>query len=412
MFANDTDQYYSYLVATFIEGDLSFSFDNAYWLHEGPKGILIQKMSCGVAIMELPFFLAAHFHCKLAGIEATGYNAIYNYWIAFGVLLYVFSAFIILRKLLLRYYSDFSVMFTLIALFLATNLMHYSIKESGMAHAFLFFVVTVILHFSDKYNREGKTKDFYLAIIFCGLATVMRPTHALSILVPLFYGIRNIGDFYHRIKSLLDLRIIFIAVVLFLIPVAPQLAYWKYSSGKYLYFSYSDEGFFFADPKIFDVLFSFRKGWLIYAPVMTLSLIGFFLKKVEVPTKAAFYLFFFPSLYIISCWWTWWYGGSYGMRTLIDFYPILAFGLAATIHKFSTSIAMKLVAVAMLALFVTHGVLGTVKYKYCEIHWDSMTAKAYFYNMTHWSFKGNAWEEFQPLLETPDYEGAKDGTNR
>jgi hypothetical protein len=42
--------------------------------------------------------------------------------------------------------------------------------------------------------------------------------------------------------------------------------------------------FYFLDPEIISGLFSYRKGWLIYTPVMAFGLVGmFFTRKSATP---------------------------------------------------------------------------------------------------------------------------------
>ncbi len=62
--------------------------------------------------------------------------------------------------------------------------------------------------------------------------------------------------------------------LLFMLPIFPQLLYWKLVSGNWLFYSYGNEGFDFLHPHIFDGLFCFKNGWLSYTPIMLFGLIG------------------------------------------------------------------------------------------------------------------------------------------
>ena len=44
-------------------------------------------------------------------------------------------------------------------------------------------------------------------------------------------------------------------------------------------------------------------------------------------------VFLVLNVYIIFSWWSWWYGGSFGARPMIDSYGILAIPLAAMIEQ-------------------------------------------------------------------------------
>src|SRR5690606_12661650 len=94
----------------------------------------------------------------------------------------------------------------------------------------------------------------------------------------------------------------------------------------------SDEGFDFLKPHILGCLISYKKGWLTYTPIMVLSLIGFVpLYKKQ---KAIFFgilVFSLVSLYITFSWRCWWYGGSFSMRAVVQYYALLVFPLSAFI---------------------------------------------------------------------------------
>ena len=107
--------------------------------------------------------------------------------------------------------------------------------------------------------------------------------------------------------------------------------YWKLQTGQYLYYSYpDDQGFFFSNPQIWNNLFSWRKGWLLYTPVMIFALAGIPLlwkqnRKFFVPVL----LFVVVIIYVTSSWWDWWYGGGFGIRPYIDLYGVMAIPMAA-----------------------------------------------------------------------------------
>jgi hypothetical protein len=200
--------------------------------------------------------------------------------------------------------------------------------------------------------------------------------------------------------------LILIAIFAFLVLV-PQMIYWKTVTGNWIYYSYGDQGFFFLNPHLTDVLFSFRKGWFIYTPVMIFAVLGIYLLFRN--NKA----FFLPVLillavylYVVSSWWCWWYGGSLGQRELIDIYPVMALPLATVIHWVYKRASLWHYLAGLLVLFsVLLGAFYNVQYYYGAIHWDSMTRRAYFdsFGRVHPS------PRFQKLLKSPDYDRALRG---
>jgi len=188
----------------------------------------------------------------------------------------------------------------------------------------------------------------------------------------------------------------------------PQLLYWKSVTGTWLYYSYgTNERFFFDNPHLLSVLFGFRKGWLIYTPVMIFALIGIGMlwknnKKYFYPTV----LFLITNIYVVSCWWCWWYGGGFGMRALIECYAVLAIPLATFLtwmvkQKLPAKIPLLIIFVAITTLSVFH----TFRYHFGTIHYDAMTKEAYFHSF--WRVRSN--KEFKSLLIDPDYKAARKG---
>ena len=114
------------------------------------------------------------------------------------------------------------------------------------------------------------------------------------------------------------------------------MLYWKAASGKFLYYSY-DGGFDFLHPNILRGLFSLRKGWLVYTPVMTLALLGIPLmwnRYRELFWVCAVYIV--VTIYVTFSWTSWWYGGSFGQRPMVETYALLLFPLGVFFRSVST----------------------------------------------------------------------------
>lgn len=188
----------------------------------------------------------------------------------------------------------------------------------------------------------------------------------------------------------------------------PQLLYWHHTTGRWVYYSYTDEGFFWLDPKIWQVLFSGRKGWLLYSPSLALAVAGFFYLRKTAPA----YTWVLPVLvavwvYIVSCWWTWWYGGSFGMRPMIDLYALLGLPMLALFEALRKARTWAKAAMAILVpLLIYINLHYTFLFRYGVLHWDSLTYRAYWY-----ARPGNHIDPkvMETLLESPNYAAAKAG---
>jgi hypothetical protein len=108
------------------------------------------------------------------------------------------------------------------------------------------------------------------------------------------------------------------------------MSYWYVRTGSLFYDSYINPGvgLDITSPYIFESLFSFKKGWFVYTPVMIFSVIGFFFfLKQKKEIALSFFLYFLFTSYIIFSWTEWWYGAAFSNRPLITVYPILAISL-------------------------------------------------------------------------------------
>ena len=413
---SDVVSYYAYLPATFIEkdhtlhfiDDTSRSYAGLYWPERTPNGGLAIKTSMGLSMMYAPFFFMAHLFSESLGYEANGFSVPYAFALMFSCLIYLFIGFLFLRKVLLKYFSDIITTFTLIIIGTGTNLYWYATVEAPMSHGYSFALFCIFLFLVEKWYANQKWSiSIFLGLIF-GLITLIRPSNGFIAFFFLLFGIVKRENIFERLKLFwLNYKKIIAIILCVLVVWIPQLLYWKSVSGEWFYYSYGGERFFFNDPKILEVLFSFRKGWLIYTPIMICSLIGMgLLWKMNRRYFFPILVFFICNLYVISSWWCWWYGGGLGMRSLIESYAILAVPLAACLTWVSKrKIVMKVLLTVLILGLYSQSLFHTIQYYYGAIYWDSMTKKTYFDSFWH----VRPSEKFNSLLIEPDYEAAKNG---
>jgi hypothetical protein len=200
------------------------------------------------------------------------------------------------------------------------------------------------------------------------------------------------------------------AVVSFLCVVSIQLIYWKYVSGDWIVYSYQEQGFNFLKPHLTDCFFSFRKGWLLYTPIMVFALLGFIpLFKREKLLFWTIFVFSFLFIWIAFSWDIWWYGGSIGQRAMIQAYPVLAIPMGFFLEKQLFSSKNTRFIVAFLAiLFVYHNLWLTHQaHKGGLIDVDAAT-KHYFLRML---WRWDAPRETKKLLDGKDiFEGTPQNT--
>jgi hypothetical protein len=406
----DVISYYAYLPATFIYHDLkldytkSGKFGDKVWPIVTPEGHRVIKTSMGLSFLYLPFFLLAHANALLFGLEADGYSYIYSFWLLIGNIFYVTLGCVFLRKVLLKYFCDSTVFFTLIVTYFGTNLLLYTI-EGAMSHSYNFFLVNVFLYLIIRWHEQPSFKSsFWIGIVF-GTIIIVRPVNILFSLVFIFYGVTDFNSL--KEKFLLIIRYYYLILLILAAVVLmffPQMCYWKYVTGKWFYWSYVGETFFWTKPHIIEGLFGFRKGWFIYTPIMIVCTMGLFLlKNYAKKFSFIFPLFWMIFTYVILCWWAWWYGGGLSIRPYIDMYGILAFGFAASIEliKKFKKLYPQIIAFTLIAVLSVYS--GFINYQYWNnvIHYDSMTFKAWKY-----TFLRTDTGAMYNYVESPNYKRA------
>jgi hypothetical protein len=412
----DVLSYYAYLPATYIYNDISLSFitqnpklyGDKFWPQGTPTGKFAIKTTMGLSFLYAPFFFIAHPAAQMLGYEANGYSPPYKFALTMSCIFYLAVGLYFLRKVLQKYFADIIVAVTLVAVVLGTNLLHYATAEATMPHSYNFALFSFFLYLSMKWHEENSLKYSLMLGLVTGLIALIRPTNILILIVFALWGVDDLASLKDRtILFLKKFHLVIIMALAFIGAWIPQMIYWKYISGAYWFYSYGAERFFFNNPHIFKGLFGFRKGWFIYTPMMALAMIGIGMMYKNL--KGLFYpvlIFTILNIYVILSWWSWWYGGGFGLRPFIDSYAILSIPLAVFVDRaFNRGNAVKMISAAVVLMFIALNIFQTNQYQQAILHWDGMTAKAY------WSIflKTERPKNFNELIDVPDNEKAKLG---
>ncbi len=417
----DAEQYYSYLTSTFIHHDSYFHFQNKYWLATADNGGQVPRYTMGVAVMEAPFFFAAHAIANLSDYAPDGYSEPYVWCVCLGAVVYVFMGLYFLYKTLLFFFQPVISMLTVFAVFFATNLFYYTISCGLMSHSFAFSMFCLFLFATLKLYKERKARYLFLSAFSAGMIALIRPTDMIVLIIPLFLGVHSRESFRSWRMFLWSKRTtVLLAATLFLLTISPQLIYWKLHTGHFLFYGYGDEHFYFRDPQVVNFLLSYRKGLIPYVPVMVLAFLGMitlYLKNRELFWPVL--LFNSLNIYMLSCWWDWSYGGSFGNRALIQSFAVLAIPLAALLNAaylaFRTQWKKKaaLLTIAFtLCLFSTFNLWIIRKYMAGLIHFSYMNKQAYWFVMTRNGFTAGERAELEKMFRAPDWESFRNGSNR
>ena len=203
----------------------------------------------------------------------------------------------------------------------------------------------------------------------------------ICVLIPLLWNAGSWRQFTFRFKVI---KINLYYVLAFVVPAvligSIQLFYWKSVSGDWLFYSYDNpgEGFRFFPPYIMDFLFSFRKGWFVYTPLMIFAFAGFYtLYKRHRAWFPAVVVFVLLDLWIVSSWSCWWYaGGSFSSRAMIPAYVLLAVPLASLLEVIAEK-RWKWIAIVLGVFIVALNLFQSWQFETGIIDRERMTLKYY-----------------------------------
>ncbi|MDI3527500.1 MAG: hypothetical protein PWR03_1683 [Tenuifilum sp.] len=414
----DVKSYYAYLPAAFIYKDLSLQFRNnniekfgdLIWPIETPTGKQAIVTSMGLSFLYAPFFGIAHVFCLASSqYEADGYSVPYRFALVFSALFYVINGLFFLRKVLKTYFKEDVVAIVILAVGIGTNLLYYYTYEAPMPHAYNFALISIFIYFVISfYENPSRSKSFYIGLL-SGLITLIRPSNIIVLVLLFLWDIKSFKELYDRIYFyIVKYKYTLLMLIGFVLVWIPQFAYWYYVSGKLFYFTYGVIGgkFFFNNPQITNILISYKKGWFVYTPIMLLAFIGIF--SLPKMLKGKFFpilTFTLLNIFILSSWWCWWFGGSFGNRAFIDSYGIMAIPLGALITFFKRKKIFYYSLATLIVLLIGFNNFQIQQYTRQAIHYWWMNKDAYWETF----LKLHPTERYWDVITLPDYEKARQG---
>ncbi len=412
----DVHSYYAYLPAVFIYDDIRleksvYRFDDdfyLFWPSVAPNGSKVIKTTMGVAMLYSPFFFGAHVYATVFDHPANGWSVPYKVGLlAAGLFYFMLGCWFVRALLLTAGHSDLETSITLLLIGAGTNLFCYATQSGSMSHVHSFFLIAWFLWAAQQWRSAPSFRGTLLLGLLIGLITLVRPVNALIVIVFALLNVTDLRSLRQRLLFFLGHwpKLLLMGAAAFLVWV-PQLAYWKMITGAFFFNPYIGEGFHFDDPHVLDGLFSFRKGWLLYTPIMVLALFGMFYMKTTKAWRTAIAVFMALFLYVTFSWWCWWYGGSFGQRSLVDIYALLALPLAAFVGRVLTwRTPWRALAGCLAAALVWLNFFQTRQFERGSLHYDGMTKALYFEQFGRQEFV----PDFHELANPPDYERARSG---
>ncbi|MBK7181541.1 MAG: hypothetical protein IPH89_00700 [Bacteroidetes bacterium] len=401
----DILSYYLYLPASFLHGDIGIN-DQAYiqaifnkyhfspffyQAAQAPNGNWVMIYTSGMAILYMPFFLLGHLWAKIGGYPTDGFSYPYQFCVSSGMMIYILAGIFLLRKILLHFYTEKITTIVLVIIVLGTNYFREATDYNMGPHGILFMFYGILVLNTIRWHQNQATKYVIWMGISIGFLILIRPTEAICIFIPLLWGVYNRNSIKEKISLLIlnKKHIILLTLTIFLVGL-PQLIYWKYQTGSFLYNSYWNQNSFdITESHFLKVFFSFRKGWWLYTPLITLAFVGFLfmknetLKKVRVPIS----IFIALNIFILTHVPVWHNAGSFGQRFMVQSYVILSLPMGAFFSVFSFKKSYLKVAIGLIAsMLLFLNLFQTWQFVRWIIPADGMTWEYYKYSFFKTSY--------------------------
>lgn len=339
---SDAAAYFVYLPATFI-----YNYDGS----KMPENIsamtgdgfsiendnIVTKVAMGVAILQAPFYAISYIISDIFNINDDGFGKVYIYGLGIGAAFYFTLGLLFLYLFLKRRYPKSVSFITLLLIIFGTNLYYYTYEKFLYSHLYSFFIFSTSLYIIDKLINTNFKKAIYIALfgIILSLAFLVRYTNPIFIvLMLLFLDIDSWQALKQRLKSIFNFKFISITAISFIIILIPQMFYWHYLTGNFLYYSYGNEGFNWLEPKFLEFFFSPNNGAFIYTPLYIIILIYAIIMSIKQEKNGLFiFCIFVIASYIFASWWSWSYGCSLGKRPFVELTPIFGICIASLVDK-------------------------------------------------------------------------------
>lgn len=302
------------------------------WTHLIAETKAISLFTCGVAVLQLPFFLLAQLMTWFFGYPATGYNPAHAACLMAATAVYAGAGAVLSFKLARRFSNTPAALLAVVSIYAGSNLFYYATREPLMSHAYSFFLVSLFCWCGLRIIDGPGRLHVFLFVFSGALLVLVRQLNVIVFLFPLGMAWTSPGGIKGAWTNLLRHRLSFLSgLLLGLVPWVLQSIYWHHITGDWYANGYAYKGEHFEWGKMVPgmVLFSPHNGWFVYSPIFLLAF-GTLLVHAWRNTRTARPVLLILALTVLvySAWWCWWLGGAYGYRGLIDIYGLLAIPLA------------------------------------------------------------------------------------
>jgi hypothetical protein len=239
-----------------------------------------------------------------------------------------------IRKTLLLWFSDFTVMITLLVLAFGTNIFCLVSLDFHLQPLLLFSLYALAVSLTVSWHKNQKVIYSVSLAFASGLIILLQPTGFLFILVPFLWGVHDRASWKSKIQLLKsNFRQVGLFLLIVLIIGLSPFIIWKVSPGEVPFLSFQLPGIFVAFSSwLWNDLFSYDHGWFIYTPVMVFAFIGFYFFAGKYrPFFYAVFLYCILDLFLESSWSKLGSTPVFGQVAFIPSYALLVIPMASFI---------------------------------------------------------------------------------
>jgi hypothetical protein len=346
LIGSDGILYYHYVRSLVIDGDLDFT--NEYVYFEGPDGVPDptpaglppNRISIGMGIVWLPFFLVAHVVAWTFGLATDGYGCLYQAAVCLGSMAYGFVGLLMAYRLCRQYAGPAVSVVAVTLTWFGSNVIYYMVAEPSMSHMASLGAVGSLLAWWRLSRRRDSALYWAVLGALGGLATLIRPQNALFMALPalqwLTEGVRGWRS-RHRRRLLAHVGRGALMGAAAVLVFSVQLWAWStiYGSVFESGYAYGDQqNFYWLSPKVLQVLFSLYHGFFTWHPIYLVGAVGlWWIAREDRAYALLLAVAFALQVYAVAAWRVWWQADAFGGRMLISTAPIFALGLAQVVRR-------------------------------------------------------------------------------
>jgi hypothetical protein len=302
-----------------------------YQISSNDEGEPMYFFLFGMSAFYSIFFFIGHQLADWTGYAQDGFSLPYQLSLVYGCMIYTIIGLVYFRKILLTYFSENITCIVLIIVVFGTNYAHHMSLKNLETVNVLFMLAAILIWNTIKWHENQRFKNLLGIGLSLTLMALVKPSEILFILLPLFWNVYDKSSLRRKWTLIKEYKIHVLLIIAICFVVGfPQMLYWYMKSGHWIYDTYKNPGVGLDvfSPHIWNSLFSYRKGWLLYTPIMVIAIIGFYhFRKSNQKIFPAVLITFLISFYIVTCWTEWWYGAGFSNRPVITYYTLLAIPL-------------------------------------------------------------------------------------